>query len=82
MTTQDKMATLRTTLDQLAASVKAEAPSVNRQAMAALAGQWILYDGKVDPVTTSSGGASHSYEETVVFDGQGATAGHRLHRCP
>jgi len=72
MTTQDKMATLRTTLDQLAASVKAEAPSVNRQAMAALAGQWILYDGKVDPVTTSSGGASHSYEETVVFDGQGS----------
>jgi hypothetical protein len=28
MTTQDKMATLRTTLDQLAASVKAEAPGV------------------------------------------------------
>ena len=45
---------------------------LNRQAMAALAGQWILYDGKVDPVTTSSGGASHSYEETVVFDGQGS----------
>jgi len=72
MTTQDKMAALRATLDQLAASVTASAPSVNRQAIAALAGQWILWDGKGDPVTTSSGGASHSYEETLVFDGQGS----------
>ena len=72
MTTQDKMPTLRATLDQLAASVKAGEPSVNRRAVEALAGQWILWDGKGDPVTTSSGGSSRSYEETVVFDGQGS----------
>jgi hypothetical protein len=45
----------RATLDQLAASVKASVPSVNRQAIAALAGQWILWDGKRYPVTTSIG---------------------------
>ena len=72
MTTPDKMQTLRSTLDQLAASVKAGAPSVNRQAIAALAGKWILYSGKSDPVTSSSGGSSRSHEETVMFDGQGA----------
>ena len=32
----------------------------------------ILWDGKGDPVTTSSGGASRSYKETLVFDGQGS----------
>jgi len=72
MTTPEKIQGLRATLDQLAASVKAGAPSVNRQAIAALAGQWILYAGKSDPVTSSSGGSSRSHEETVVFDGRGS----------
>ena len=72
MTTQDKMPTLRATLDQLAATVKAGPPSVNRPAIGALAGQWVLWDGKGDRVTTSTGGSSRSYEETVVFDGQGS----------
>lgn len=71
MTTPDKMQALRATLDQLAASVKAGSPSVNRQAVAALAGQWILYSGASNPVTSSSGGSSRSHEETVVFDGRG-----------
>jgi hypothetical protein len=72
MTTPDKMPALRGTLEQLATSVKAGPPSVNRQAVAALAGQWILYAGKSDPVTSSLGGSSRSHEETVVFDGRGS----------
>lgn len=72
MTTPDKMPALRATLDQLTASVRAGAPSVNRQAVAALAGQWILYAGKSNPGTSVSGGSSNSHEETVVFDGRGS----------
>ena len=72
MTTPDKMPALRATLDQLAATVKAGAPSVNRQAVAALAGQWILYNGQSTPGTSVSSGSSNSHEETVVFDGRGS----------
>jgi len=72
MTTQDKMPALRATLDQLAATVKAGAPSVNRQAVAALAGQWILWDGNGTHGGSVGGNSSHSYEETLQFDGQGS----------
>ena len=71
MTTQDKMPALRTTLDQLAATVKAEAPSVNRQAMAALAGRWIYWDANARRGGDVGGNTSNSYEETLEFDGQG-----------
>ena len=71
MTTPEQMAKLRATLEALAGSVKAAAPSVNQQMVAAIAGQWIYNDSKTNPVTTSSGGSSRSYEETVVFDGRG-----------
>jgi len=74
MTTPDQLQKLRATLEQLASSIKAGAPNVNRQAMAALAGNWILYAGKSNPVTSSMGGSSHSHEETVQFDGRGAFA--------
>jgi hypothetical protein len=71
MTTPDKMPALRATLDQVAASVKAGAPAVNQQAVAALAGQWILYSGQSTPGTSVSTGTSNSHEETVYFDGRG-----------
>lgn len=72
MTTPDKMPTLRATLDELAASIKAGPPAVNRQAVAALAGQWLLYAGKSNPGTSVSSGSSNSHEETVIFDGRGS----------
>ena len=46
MTTADHMPRLRATLERLAASVKAEPPAVNQQAVAALAGTWVLYAGR------------------------------------
>lgn len=72
MTTPDQLPKLRATLEAIAASVKAQPPSVNQRAVAALAGRWIYYEGKSNPVTTSSGGSSRSHEETVVFDGRGS----------
>ncbi|MGH9258686.1 MAG: hypothetical protein ACRD08_02135, partial [Acidimicrobiales bacterium] len=43
MTTPDQMTQLRATVERLAASVQAQAPQVNRQAVAALAGKWMYY---------------------------------------
>lgn len=71
MTTPDKMPTLRATLDGIAASVKAGPPTVNQQAVAALAGQWVLYNGQSTPGTRVSPGTSNSHEETLYFDGRG-----------
>jgi hypothetical protein len=45
MTTPDQMPKLRATQERLAASVKALPPTVNQQAVAALAGTWVLYAG-------------------------------------
>ena len=70
MTTPDKMPTLRATVDGLAASVKAGPPAVNNQAVAALAGQWILYNG--NPPGRVGGETSNSHEETLTFDGRGS----------
>jgi hypothetical protein len=72
MTTPQQMGGLRATLERLAAGVRATAPAVNQQAVAALAGQWILYSGAYSPSAGSMGGSSRSYEETVVFDGRGS----------
>jgi len=72
MTTPDKLETLRATLERLAATVKAKPPSINRQAIAALAGPWMLYSGGYSGGGSVTGSTSGSHEETVVFDGQGA----------
>ncbi len=72
MTTPEQMPRLGGTLEQLAASVTAKAPSVNRQTIQALAGNWILYQGGYSGGSSSTGTSSHSHEETVVFDGQGS----------
>ena len=72
MTTPEQMSGLRAVLEQLAASVKAGPPDVNQQAMAALAGTWILYAGNYEGGTKVGGTTSHSHEETVVFDGRGS----------
>ena len=71
MTTPERMSGLRGVLEQVAASVKAGPPEVNQQAMAALAGTWILYAGNYEGGTRVGGTTSHSHEETVVFDGRG-----------
>lgn len=72
MTTPEQMSGLRAVLEQVAASVKAGPPDVNQQAMAALAGTWILYAGNYEGGTKVGGTTSHSHEETVVFDGRGS----------
>jgi len=72
MTTPQHMTQLGATVERLAASVQAQAPAVNQQAVAALAGRWMYYAGNADGVTSSQGGSSHSYEEFVTFDGRGA----------
>src|SRR5262245_13240145 len=71
MTTPEQMPGLKNVLDQVAASVKAGPPTVNQQAVAALAGTWILYAGNYEGGTRAGGTTSHSHEETVVFDGRG-----------
>jgi len=72
MTTPDHMPRLRATLERLAASVKAEPPAVNQQAVAALAGNWLLYAGGYQGGSSVTGSTSHSHEESVVFDGRGS----------
>jgi len=71
MTTPDKLDGLRVTLERLAATVKAMPPSINRQAIAALGGTWMLYSGSTSGGSSVTGSASRSYEETVAFDGNG-----------
>lgn len=71
MTTPDQMTKLRSTLERLAGTVKAEAPAVNQQAVAALAGTWVLYSGAYGGGSSVTGSTSHSHEESVVFDGRG-----------
>ena len=72
MTTPEQMPRLGGTLERLAGSVTAKPPSVNRQAIQALAGTWMLYAGGYTGGSSSTGTTSHSHEETVVFDGQGS----------
>lgn len=71
MTTPDQMGRLRVTLERLAANVKAAAPTINQQAIAALAGTWVLYAGGYGGGSSVTGSTSHSHEESVVFDGRG-----------
>jgi hypothetical protein len=72
MTTPNQMPQLRNTAEQLAASLRAQAPQVNQQAVAALAGRWMYYAGRAQGVTRSMGGTSRSHEEYVTFDGRGS----------
>ena len=57
--------------ESLAASVRAQAPQMNQQAVAMLAGSWIYYAGRNSSSIANSGYSSSSYEETVRFDGRG-----------
>jgi hypothetical protein len=72
MTTPDKFNALRATLERLAATVKATPPSINRKAIAALGGTWMLYSGGYSGGSSVTGSTSRSHEETVVFDGRGS----------
>jgi hypothetical protein len=72
MTTPQQMPQLAATVERLAATVQAQAPQVNPQAIAALAGRWMYYAGRAEGVTRSMGGSSHSYDELVTFDGRSA----------
>lgn len=76
MTTPQQMPQLAGTVERLAASVQAQAPEVNQQAVAALAGRWMYYAGRAEGVTRSMGGYSHSSEEFVTFDGRSAFQWH------
>jgi hypothetical protein len=55
----------------LAASVRAQAPQVNPQTVAMLAGSWVYYAGRSSSSIANSGSSSSSYEEAVRFDGRG-----------
>ena len=61
----------RKVLKDMLPSIKIEKPVANNQAVAALAGTWIYYSGASSPSIARSGSWSHSYEETVYFDGAG-----------
>ncbi len=50
--------------------MEAEATAVNQQAVAALAGTWVLYAGGYGGGSSVTGSTAHSHEETVVFDGR------------
>lgn len=57
-------------VDQIAQSLQVMGPPrTNQQLMAALRGRWMFYAGRADGTTRASGGASHSHEEFVEFDG-------------
>lgn len=71
MTTPQQMGPLRQVVGAVAASVQAQAPAVNQQAVTALAGRWMYYDGAASGVTRPSGGSSRSVEQYVTFDGSG-----------
>ena len=71
MTTPQQMPQLQAKVHAMASSVQAQAPQVNQQAIAALRGRWMFYEGKASGVTAPSGGASRSHEEYVTFDGSG-----------
>jgi len=71
MTTPQQMPQLQATVERLAGSVRAQAPQVNQQLVAALRGRWMYYSGQASGVTRPGGGASRSYEEYVTFDGAG-----------
>ncbi len=67
-----RMAPIGTAVEQIAQSIEAAGPPrTNAQAVAALQGRWMLYAGKAEAVTSTSGGSSRSYEEVLQFDGQG-----------
>jgi hypothetical protein len=72
MTTPNQMPQLRNTAERLAASIQAQPPQVNQQAVAALAGRWMYYAGRAQGVTRPMGGTSRSHEEYVTFDGRGS----------
>lgn len=61
----------RSVLKDMLPTIKFGKPVENRQAVAALAGTWIYYSGASSPSIARSGSWSHSYEETVYFDGVG-----------
>ena len=71
MTTPQQMSQLRQRVDQLAASVRAQPPVVNQEAVVALRGRWMFYEGRTGGVTRPSGGSARSVEEYVTFDSQG-----------
>jgi hypothetical protein len=70
--TPEQMPAIKAVIDQMAATVKSGPPEINQQAMAALAGTWLLYSGKYDGGSSATGTTSRSHEETVVFDGRGS----------
>ncbi|MDN5212923.1 hypothetical protein QQ020_12730 [Fulvivirgaceae bacterium BMA12] len=61
----------RKMLEDVVPTVRLGDPVENQQAVAALAGTWIYYSGANSPSIARSGSWSHSYEETVYFDGAG-----------
>lgn len=71
MAAPDKYEPLAATLENIAASIRASAPEINRQAVAALAGRWVYYDGANTSSIANSGYSSRSYQENIYFDGRG-----------
>ncbi len=71
MTTPDQFSGLKNTVEQMAQTVTAQAPEYNQQAVAALAGTWVFYEGGGTPGVGSQGSTNRGVNETVQFDGQG-----------
>lgn len=62
-------------VDAVAASVRAEAPAVDTQAVAALAGTWVLDQGNFDPGIGHGSVHGNGHEERITFDEQGRFEG-------
>jgi len=63
------------TVDRIAQSLEVSGPpQPNQQAIAALRGRWMLYEGRASGVTSALGGSSRGHEEFVEFDGVGRFA--------
>ena len=61
----------RKALENIVSTIQIGKPTENRGVVAELAGTWVYYSGGSSPNIARSGSWSHSYQETVHFDGVG-----------
>ena len=61
----------RKALENIVSTIQIGKPTENRGVVAELAGTWVYYSGGSSPNIARSGSWSHSYQETVYFDGVG-----------
>ena len=71
LATPENIEMSRKLLEGMVPDIKLGKPIENQNAVAALAGTWVYYSGNSSRSIAGSGSWSHSYQETVYFDGAG-----------